>query len=85
MDKHKDKQEVDIGFVQKWIPQCGMLNQRVYKNFKHPRWVVAEKTARKICYTPYGQMHGQTGSWHQNHTKMNPKTWHAKSKSLLQF
>jgi uncharacterized membrane protein YukC len=45
MDRRTDKQEAHIGFVQKCIPPYGMPKERVYKNFKHLRCVVAEETA----------------------------------------
>ena len=38
----KNKQEVVIRFIQKWIPPHDILNERVCSKFKHLRWVVAE-------------------------------------------
>jgi hypothetical protein len=54
-DEHKNKQEVDIGFIQKVIPPRGFLNQRVRSNFKHMTCVGAEGTAMKSCKTLYIQ------------------------------
>jgi hypothetical protein len=53
MDRRTDKKEIDIGFVQKWIPPYCTLKKIVYYNFKHLRcW-----TTTKISYTLYGQAH----------------------------
>ena len=42
------KQEVDVGFVQKWIPPYDIPTERMYLNIKQLWQVVAEKTVTKI-------------------------------------